>query len=74
MAGMSVEERDRAETLAQREVALATENADEPEPKPATDKPAPTDTEKLATKLAAEKLAKSDIIPPPEAPEEKKPE
>ncbi|MCB9895620.1 MAG: mechanosensitive ion channel [Planctomycetes bacterium] len=74
MQGMSVEERDRAETLANREaelhkerketntekpVAEAVEDAEEAQEQ-AEDNPELTDAEKLARKLATQKLRKEE--------------
>lgn len=87
LAAMSVEERDRAETIAKREVELAKEKAeDNPEPEPAADapkveaeQPHVSDAEKLAKHLATQQIAKEQLEqrpeqadPPPDEP--KKPQ
>ncbi|MCZ7607387.1 MAG: mechanosensitive ion channel [Planctomycetota bacterium] len=87
LAGMSVEERDRAETIAKREVELAkekTEEKTEPAAESAQEPPNPeephvSDAEKLARHLATQQIAKEQLEqragppnPPPEEP--KKPQ
>jgi len=81
LAAMSVEERDRAETIAKREVELAKEKPeDKPEPaaeppKDATEEAHVSDAEKLAKHLATQQIAKEQLeqrTGPADPPEEPK--